>query len=415
MTAAQTRSDGSGDGLRILHVLRAPLGGLFRHVLDLTREQIARGNKVGLIADSTTGGNRAAQTLAELEPELALGLLRLPIRRPPHVSDIVAAARINRHIRQLQPDVVHGHGSKGGLFARLSGLTSTSVLPIRAYTPHGGSFNHIAAPAIQNVYMAAERLLKHGTDIFFFESAFISRRFDARAGKTQALRRVIVNGVGTAEFVPVRCEPDAAEFVYVGELRSAKGVDTLIEAVARFGQRRGATPHLMLVGSGPDKEKLAALAESYGLGGRVSFPGPMTARAAFGKGQILVVPSRAESLPYVVLEAAAAQMPMVATDVGGIGEVFGPFRDRLIPCDDAELLADRLATILDLPPAARAQEAATLARFVATRFTLVGMADAVIDGYRAAIDRRRARRDTGGNSFAFSSEHGADNGRLLRP
>ncbi len=67
--------------LRILHVLRAPLGGLFRHVVDLTYEQIARGHAVGLVTDSTTGGENAAATLSKLEPLLELGLLRVPMRR----------------------------------------------------------------------------------------------------------------------------------------------------------------------------------------------------------------------------------------------------------------------------------------------------------------------------------------------
>ena len=53
---------------RILHVMRSPLGGLFRHVLDLAREQTSRGHAVGIIADSTTGGEPASRALVEIEP-----------------------------------------------------------------------------------------------------------------------------------------------------------------------------------------------------------------------------------------------------------------------------------------------------------------------------------------------------------
>ena len=81
-------SDAGAKPLRIVHVLRAPVGGLFRHVLDLAREQIARGHEVGLITDSLTGGARGAAQLAELAPSLSLGLLRLPIHRPPHMTDL---------------------------------------------------------------------------------------------------------------------------------------------------------------------------------------------------------------------------------------------------------------------------------------------------------------------------------------
>ena len=106
-------------------------------------------------------------------------------------------------------------------------------------------------------------------------------------------------------------------------------------------------------------------------------------------GRVLVVPSRAESLPYVVLEAAAARVPMVATDVGGIPEIYGPFRDRLGPCGDADDLSRRLQAMLDQDPAEREGEAADLSRFVAKTFKIEAMADAVLSGYRDAIAHRR--------------------------
>jgi hypothetical protein len=72
----------SASPLNILHVLRAPLGGLFRHVVDLVQGQAARGHRVGLIVDSTTGGARAETALAALAPHLALGVQRVAISVP---------------------------------------------------------------------------------------------------------------------------------------------------------------------------------------------------------------------------------------------------------------------------------------------------------------------------------------------
>ena len=72
--SSEVRNRPFGDSmtpLNILHVFRAPVGGLFRHVLDLAHEQIARGHRVGLIADSNTGGARADEVLGELAPSLA--------------------------------------------------------------------------------------------------------------------------------------------------------------------------------------------------------------------------------------------------------------------------------------------------------------------------------------------------------
>ena len=83
---AQPKAAFSQTSLKIVHLLRAPLGGLFRHVVDVTRGQIERGHRVGLIVDSTTGGARADAALAELAPHLALGLQRVAISREQRLS-----------------------------------------------------------------------------------------------------------------------------------------------------------------------------------------------------------------------------------------------------------------------------------------------------------------------------------------
>ena len=107
--------------LRILHAVRAPVGGIFRHILDLANGQADRGHHVGIIADSLTGGERAEAALAEIAPRLKLGVHRLAIRREPHPTDLLVWGRFTRLIRQLKPDVLHGHGAKAGAFVRLKG------------------------------------------------------------------------------------------------------------------------------------------------------------------------------------------------------------------------------------------------------------------------------------------------------
>ncbi len=381
-------ADLSDRKLRVLHVLRAPIGGLFRHVLDLTREQVARGHEVGLVVDSLTGGERAAETLAGLEPDLALGIKRIPMLRHPHVQDVGNVIKVELHARRVKADVVHGHGSKGGLYARLPGLVRRENPPVRGYTPHGGSFNHIAAPMVQATYMGVEKLLAAVTDMLLFESIFIANRFHERIGETSSLVRIVQNGITPEEFVPVTPDGSAADFLYVGELRSAKGIDTLIDALALLSRRLGRPFNLNLVGSGPDQEKLELQARVRGVATQVAFKGALPARRAFALGRILVVPSRAESLPYIVLEAAGAQIPMVATNAGGIGEIFGPYRDRLIPCDNPIMLADAMQETVTADSILVRSQAEELAAFVATRFSVSMMADSVIAGYRDAFLRR---------------------------
>ena len=394
------RSDLPPRKLRILHVLRAPLGGLFRHVVDLTREQVARGHAVGFVTDSLTGGERAAANLAALEPMLELGIMRLPMLRQPHLQDVPATLKVAAHARRLKADVVHGHGSKGGLYARLPAFLPMRGKAIRCYTPHGGSFNHVAAPLVQATYMSVEKMLARRTDVLLFESVYIANRFRERVGDCDALVRIVQNGISEAEFEPVRPQRDAADFVYVGELRSAKGIDTLIDATAMLTRRLERTVRLVLVGSGPDQSKLEAQARQRGIAEHVSFSGAMPAREAFALGRTLVVPSRAESLPYIVLEAAGAQVPIIATDVGGIGEIFGPYRDRLIACDDALVLAMAMERAFEADTATMREEAEELAAFVATRFRIAIMSDGVIAGYNDAIARRAPGASSTARPFA---------------
>ena len=384
--------------LRILHVLRAPLGGLFRHVIDLAREQIARGHLVGMVCDSSTGGDSADRILGEIGPSLALGLSRVPMARNPSFSDISTLLHVMARTRETGPDIVHGHGSKGGFHARLPGLWSRGAA--RAYTPHGGSFNYRPGTPIHHLYMAAERLLKGGTDIFLFESAFIANRFRDYAGEPGALTDVVWNGIGDAEFVPVAAAPDAVDFLYIGELRAAKGIDTFIDAIAHVERISDFRPRAVLAGTGPDRDHLIQQVAQRGLSQRISFLGPMRARDAFARARVLVVPSRAESLPYVVLEAAGARMPMVSTNVGGIPEIFGPHAHRLIPCDDPELMAAHLLRALRQSPQELLREACDLAGFVASRFTISHMVDAVMSGYVQSLAAKARSRKLPGASFA---------------
>lgn len=371
--------------LSIVHVLRAPVGGLFRHVVDLAREQASRGCRVGIVADSLTGGERAEKTFRDLLPSLALGVHRLPISRNAGPSDVANLFRIARLLSSLAPDVVHGHGSKGGLFARAPGLLRRG--PVRAYTPHGGSFNLSSGPR-GAVYMGAERLLARVTDLFLFESAYIRARFEDWVDAPDARKFVTLNGIGEDEFTPVEPRADAADFLYLGELRAVKGIDTLLEALAS-----PALPPwtLNVVGAGPDDALLRGVAASLGLGERVRFPGAMPAREAFATGRALVVPSRAESLPYVVIEAVAAHIPIVATKVGGIPEILAPFADELIAPDDPAALASAMTRLKAMPAQERTRRAQTLAAYVRERFTIQSMTTSILNAISHAVEERRAK------------------------
>jgi glycosyltransferase involved in cell wall biosynthesis len=309
-----------------VHILRAPLGGLFRHVLDGAHGQSQRGHRVGLIVDSTTGGARAEAILADLAPSLELGLERTAIARELGPSDLPALRLISRRVKLLAPDVLHGHGATGAALARLA-LSAPHA--IRVYTPHGGSLVYRPGTFIGSFNRSLEWLLKWRTDLLLFESSYAASLFRTQMGRPPAMVRVVHNGVGDAEFAPVALRSDAADIVCVGELRPVKAIDVLIEALALL-KRSSRRLSAAIAGEGPESAPLKAQAQRLEVADQVRFIGYCPAREAFALGRMLVIPSRAESLPYVVLEAAAAGVPIIATAVGGVPEIFGPQADALI-------------------------------------------------------------------------------------
>src|SRR4051812_48032950 len=366
--------------LRILHAVRAPVGGIFRHILDLANAQADRGHHVGIAADSLTGGERAKAALKEIAPRLKLGVHRIAIRREPVPTDVIAWLRFMRLIRKLKPQVLHGHGAKAGAFVRLKTRSSETI---RVYTPHGGSLHYPLNTVKGAVYSRLERALMNSTDLLLFESAFARDTYQRSIGKPSGLVRCVFNGVTAGEFDPIAEAADATDLVYVGEFRHIKGADILIDAVARL-HAGGRPVTLTLAGDGEELERLKAQVAKLGLTGAVRFIGHVKARYGFSKGRLLVVPSRGDSMPYVVIEAGAAGIPMIASKIGGIPEIFGAENPALFAPSNAEAMAEAIAAALDNPQGT-AQRASSLRERISAHFSQQAMVDGVLAGYRNAF------------------------------
>jgi glycosyltransferase involved in cell wall biosynthesis len=362
--------------LRIIHVLRAPVGGLFRHVGDLARAQAEAGHEVGLMCD----------TAPALEPghlligRCQLGIHPIPMARLPGPGDLATARRIALDAARLEPDIIHGHGAKGGLHARLAGrlLGRPAV-----YTPHGGSLHYGSTSPQGMIYVAAERLLRRATAGLLFVCAYERDVYAERIGLGGCPSQIVHNGLWPEEFSPAVPDRDAADLLFIGELRWLKGLDVLIEAIALAAPGRAL--RAAIVGSGPDEQRFRQLAHRRGVDRLVTFHGPLPARQALRRGVLLVLPSRAESFPYVMLEAMAAGRPIIASRTGGIPELV-PESNLVPPGDAAALLAAIEAARAD--PAAAAARAEDVARHMAARFAASRMAAAVTGFYAAVLDRR---------------------------
>jgi glycosyltransferase involved in cell wall biosynthesis len=377
-------SDKPDQPLRILHAVRAPVGGIFRHILDVANGQADRGHHVGIIADSLTGGERAEAALAEIAPRLKLGVRRLAIHRQPHPADILVWAHFKYLIWRLRPDVLHGHGAKAGTFIRLRARSKRSI---RVYTPHGGSLHYPLNTWKGAIYGRVERMLMNSTDLFLFESAFARDTYQRTVGTpTAGLVRCVFNGVTADEFEPVVTADDATDIVYVGEFRHIKGADLLIDAVARL-RADGKPVTLTLAGDGEEIESLKTQIQRLGLTGVARFIGHVKARYGFSNGRLLVVPSRGDSMPYVVIEAAAAGVPMIAANVGGIPEIFETHTDALFAPSNVGAMAEAIETAL-ADPAAALTRAKSLRERIFMHFSQKAMVEGVLAGYRDAFAER---------------------------
>lgn len=373
--------------LRILQVLRAPVGGLFRHVFDLTEELARRGHQIGLVVDTLTSDGLTTERLAKLAPSAQLGIHSFPMPRTVGRGDLTTPFAVRRLGRTLAVDVLHGHGAKGGLNARLARTRGQVSLN----TPHGGVLNYKPGSLAGGFFRQVERAIGGLTDAYVFESAFAQRAFHEQIGKPPCREAVIHNGLSPAEFEPVVPESEARDFVFIGEFREAKGIGYLVEALKDVAGPDGRPASIAMAGSGPDFEATKARIAELGMGARVDLLGVVPARMALRRGRCLVVPSLAESLPYVILEGAAAGLPVIATRVGGVAEIFEPPADRLIPAADTAALRAAMQAVLH-DPAAAARDAAAGLDFIRRRFSIATMTDAIEALYREVLAKRRGRQ-----------------------
>ena len=359
--------------MKIVHVFRAPIGGLFRHVRDLAKGQSERGHSVGIICDSTTGGDYADRLLNELKDVCTLGVERRPISRMPGLGDLAGARAAFEISKVWQPDVLHGHGAKGGAYARLAAkwLGKRSF-----YTPHGGTLHQPASLPMRMLFTAAERYLRRiGTGLTFV-CDYERNLFDKKIGIKGAPYTVVHNGLWKEEYVSTVPLPDATDFVFVGEMRDYKGVDILLEALAKLPGKS-----LTLVGDGPSMDDYKALADRLGISSLVRFMGRKPFTEATHMGRIMVLPSRFESFPYVVLETAASGLPLITSAVGGIAEVVP--RSMLCEPLTAAELARRMGNLL-ADPSAMAAEGKAYADHIRKTCDADDMVDKITAFYSAA-------------------------------
>jgi glycosyltransferase involved in cell wall biosynthesis len=360
-------------------------------VRDLVIEHSKAGHEVGILCDSSTGGEHEDALFDDIRPYLALGLTRVPIRRSISPSDIGVLWDAYKKIKSLRPDVLHGHGAKGGVLARLAGsaLRVNRYCVARLYTAHGGSLHYSRSSLLGQFVLRMERLQEYLTDALVFICEYERDTYTKRVGRPRTQTRLIYNGISERDFELVPTRSDAVHFIYVGMLRDLKGPDLFVDAFAKTERLIGRPLSALMIGDGPDRDRYREMMVERGLGKRIGMLPAMRVQQAFAMSQNLVVPSRAEAMPYIVLEGLGAGKTIIATRVGGIPEALGKDSEALVAPDNADDLARVMANAIRVPE----WHDKTMPPIDQVRsvFSATVMAKDVLKLYRELLERRGAK------------------------
>lgn len=398
--------------MRILYILRNAEGGIRTHVETLIRGALARGHEPLLITDLSQADSGFTKSL-EMDPELRKRIVSISMRSVPGPWDLTTLWLLFIGLRSARGrdgtpfDVVHGHGAKGGLFARLCKILgilpkSTAVL----YTPHGGSLHAMHGAIMNRLYVSIERWLARSTDLVLLESRYTKEQFEKRVGADIAPLQLNRNGIeqlapdlsvwplglGTVE--PLRIGA-------YGLLRTIKGFDILILA-ADIVRSKGFRITVDISGAGPEREKLSALVRHLKLEGEVHIhPETSNAIQQMRDCHLVVQPSLFESFGLVALEAQALGRAVIASRVGGLMDVVDDLHTGLlVPPSNPEVLAEKVIWMIEHP-----EETLVLrsrgAKRAREEFSSETMVDAAILAYQKISSKLKDKEISRWRSKAF--------------
>jgi glycosyltransferase involved in cell wall biosynthesis len=333
--------------LTIVHATApAQVGGLESVVAMLARGHASVGHRVYVAALVDPAGGMYP-FLDSLEAD-GVATLRIPLPGRAYAREREA---IRRLCRELDPDVVHTHGYRSdvvdGGVARAAGVPIVST--VHGFT--GGGLRNRIYEWIQ------ERAFRNFDAVVAVSRQIVERL--ERSGVPGERIHLIPNAFDGAASVVERAAArerlglprDEFTIGWVGRLSAEKGPDVLIDAMAFLEQP---LPAAAMVGGGPEEPALRERAARLAVGDRVRWLGVVPgAGALVGAFDMLVLSSRTEGIPIVLLEAAAAGVPIVATSVGGVPSMFPDGEVLLVPPDDPRALAQVIDAGRSNPAAAR--------------------------------------------------------------
>lgn len=301
--------------------------------------------------------------------------------------DLAFVARMIATMRAWRPDIVHTHTHAGKYWGRLAAVVAG--VPAIVHTEHNSEFG---APAPFRILNAA---LSRRTTAFVAVSRAQRDRLVNEEGIPSDRIAVIPNGVPIGAFDPAArpaaraalgANGEEALIVHVGRLSPVKNQRLAIEALSLLD----APARLVLIGAGPERDRLESLARERGVAERTSFLGYRSDAAALIAGaDVALVTSRNEAMPLAIIEALLARAPVVSTPWLGASEMLGDGAFGLVTADfEPRSVAAAIRSVLDEPGMAR-ERAERGAAFARTEHDIAATARRYEALYRAINARSR--------------------------
>ena len=383
-------SQGNKPRIHILQIVGSQVGGIRKHIHSILLNLDAGDFKFSYAYSTVTCDAKFHADLETMVSRREIGLLPLVINRQPSPLDVVNLLKIGRYLAQSDVDILHGHGAKGGLYARiLGGLFGLKTI----YTPHGGTAHNMFSRLGNALYTAIEKALFSWTDYFLFESLYTANAYQAKVKRIPQHWRINHNGVTEVAARPCLLAKDADNIVtpivkigVFGMLRREKGQIYAAQALTYvLAQQYEVVLHLF--GDGPTRDKLVEAVDALQIRDRVIFHGDVSdAEAHMRMMDIILIPSLYESFGYVAAEAMALAKPIIATRVGGLCEVLQDgVTAILVEAGNPQDIAAAIITYLTEPQRAREYSTAGYERFQAM-FTEDRMCRVIADTYHRVID-----------------------------
>lgn len=374
----------------VAYVIRPAEGGMITHLLDLIRH-LDRDRFTPIVL-SPPGNN-----LEEPVNRLGAELIEVDIAdRPSLAKDAVSIGRLATALTAIAPDIIHAHSNKAALLTELSVKRGSLKTPIvfsvhnfPSYIATGGVKGFFAAVGLRRVLQGADSIIAVSESLKDYlvevehtapdKVAVVHNGVDAaaiaagvRAADGNALRASL--GLGSRDPVVGT----------ISRLIPSKGIDVLIaclpDLVHKFPGLKA-----VIVGSGPLEMNLKAAVAARGLAGSVIFTGRVDDTAPYySVFDVFALPTKSEAFGISVLEAMAGGVPVVASRIGGVGEIVqNRETGLLVPAGDATALAAGIRTLLSDNRGAR-KMAAQARSTVAERFSVGKMVRETEEVYAGA-------------------------------